>query len=238
MQADVAQLVEQLIRNQQVVSSSLTVGSRIRMKAWPLDCERSFLLRLLRLSLHVDGDAGRDKILRRNHRLLPFGVGGSLTPGLSSMATNLCCPHWIMGMVKLAWKLPSGPTGAAPAFVPCTPSTQIHTEPPGANFEPRKTTGSPTLDNRARRIDSVVGGVEHADRRPAAADLADRDGGGCRLAAGSAGMQQVRARRGRGRNEDVGEELPAGRAYGVVSDDLAGVRCRARSRRRCCRWPR
>jgi hypothetical protein len=28
--ADVAQLVEQLIRNQQVVSSSLTVGSRIR----------------------------------------------------------------------------------------------------------------------------------------------------------------------------------------------------------------
>ena len=29
-QADVAQLVEQLIRNQQVVSSSLTVGSRIR----------------------------------------------------------------------------------------------------------------------------------------------------------------------------------------------------------------
>jgi hypothetical protein len=28
-QADVAQLVEQLIRNQQVVSSSLTVGSRI-----------------------------------------------------------------------------------------------------------------------------------------------------------------------------------------------------------------
>jgi hypothetical protein len=30
MQADVAQLVEQLIRNQQVVSSSLTVGSRIR----------------------------------------------------------------------------------------------------------------------------------------------------------------------------------------------------------------
>ena len=30
MQADVAQLVEQLIRNQQVVSSSLTVGSRFR----------------------------------------------------------------------------------------------------------------------------------------------------------------------------------------------------------------
>jgi hypothetical protein len=29
-QADVAQLVEQLIRNQQVVSSSLTVGSRDR----------------------------------------------------------------------------------------------------------------------------------------------------------------------------------------------------------------
>jgi hypothetical protein len=29
-QADVAQLVEQLIRNQQVVSSSLTVGSRIK----------------------------------------------------------------------------------------------------------------------------------------------------------------------------------------------------------------
>jgi hypothetical protein len=44
MQADVAQLVEQLIRNQQVVSSSLTVGSRIRMTAWPLECERSFLL--------------------------------------------------------------------------------------------------------------------------------------------------------------------------------------------------
>ena len=43
MQADVAQLVEQLIRNQQVVSSSLTVGSRIRMTAWPLECERSFL---------------------------------------------------------------------------------------------------------------------------------------------------------------------------------------------------
>ena len=57
MQADVAQLVEQLIRNQQVVSSNLTVGSRIRMKAWPLECERSFLLGLLRLSLHVDGDA-------------------------------------------------------------------------------------------------------------------------------------------------------------------------------------
>src|SRR5271170_4101216 len=31
-QADVAQLVEQLIRNQQVVSSSLTVGSRIRQE--------------------------------------------------------------------------------------------------------------------------------------------------------------------------------------------------------------
>ena len=46
MQADVAQLVEQLIRNQQVVSSSLTVGSRIRMVAWPLVSERSFLLRL------------------------------------------------------------------------------------------------------------------------------------------------------------------------------------------------
>ena len=44
MQADVAQLVEQLIRNQQVVSSSLTVGSRIRMMAWPLERERSFLL--------------------------------------------------------------------------------------------------------------------------------------------------------------------------------------------------
>ena len=58
MQADVAQLVEQLIRNQQVVSSSLTVGSRIRMKAWPLVCGRSFLLRLLRLSLHVHRDAG------------------------------------------------------------------------------------------------------------------------------------------------------------------------------------
>jgi hypothetical protein len=32
-QADVAQLVEQLIRNQQVVSSSLTVGSRITVKS-------------------------------------------------------------------------------------------------------------------------------------------------------------------------------------------------------------
>ena len=31
-QADVAQLVEQLIRNQQVVSSSLTVGSSIKRK--------------------------------------------------------------------------------------------------------------------------------------------------------------------------------------------------------------
>ena len=57
-QADVAQLVEQLIRNQQVVSSSLTVGSRIRMKAWPLECGRSFLLGLLRLSLYVNGDTG------------------------------------------------------------------------------------------------------------------------------------------------------------------------------------
>ena len=46
-QADVAQLVEQLIRNQQVVSSSLTVGSRFKQKtgrvtAWPLERERSF----------------------------------------------------------------------------------------------------------------------------------------------------------------------------------------------------
>ena len=42
-------MVEQLIRNQQVVSSSLTVGSRFKqktrwMKAWPLDHERPFLL--------------------------------------------------------------------------------------------------------------------------------------------------------------------------------------------------
>jgi hypothetical protein len=49
-QADVAQLVEQLIRNQQVVSSSLTVGSRFKQKtgrvtAWPLEDERPFLFR-------------------------------------------------------------------------------------------------------------------------------------------------------------------------------------------------
>ena len=49
MQADVAQLVEQLIRNQQVVSSSLTVGSRIRMTAWPLVSERSFFILLIRI---------------------------------------------------------------------------------------------------------------------------------------------------------------------------------------------
>ena len=60
MQADVAQLVEQLIRNQQVVSSSLTVGSRIRIAAWPLVSERSFLLRL---RLHVHRNAGGHKIL-------------------------------------------------------------------------------------------------------------------------------------------------------------------------------
>ena len=41
--ADVAQLVEQLIRNQQVVSSSLTVGSRSR-SLQPLPCERLFRL--------------------------------------------------------------------------------------------------------------------------------------------------------------------------------------------------
>jgi hypothetical protein len=35
-QADVAQLVEQLIRNQQVVSSSLTVGSSLSPRSHPL----------------------------------------------------------------------------------------------------------------------------------------------------------------------------------------------------------
>ncbi len=48
--ADVAQLVEQLIRNQQVVSSSLTVGSRLKKKTghvqkWPPNREAIFIER-------------------------------------------------------------------------------------------------------------------------------------------------------------------------------------------------
>ena len=82
MQADVAQLVEQLIRNQQVVSSSLTVGSRIRITAWPLVSERSFLLGLLRLRLHVHRNARGDQILRWNYRRFAFRRGRQLDTGL------------------------------------------------------------------------------------------------------------------------------------------------------------
>jgi hypothetical protein len=64
MQADVAQLVEQLIRNQQVVSSSLTVGSRIRNEGVASRVREVIFiaptdsLRLLNLSLHAHRDAG------------------------------------------------------------------------------------------------------------------------------------------------------------------------------------
>src|SRR5579862_7243323 len=75
---------------------------------------------------------------------IPFGVGGIFTPGFSSTARSLCCPAATIGMVKLAWKLPNGPTCAAPALVPLMLSIQIHAEPPGVNFEPRSTTAFPT----------------------------------------------------------------------------------------------